>query len=78
MSAIEPRKRTVLTRISKDKDLERHVCLVEWPNRPDFGRYLEIADYIPSRKMYGRGYMFPEEDRSKIIAGLRARKPVQA
>jgi hypothetical protein len=67
-------KRTVLQKIPDVEDRERHVSLIEWPDHPEFGKFLEIADYVPSRDLYGRGYTFPVAFGPKVVAGIRAAK----
>lgn len=65
-------ERTVLASIPDAPDREVRVSLIRWSERPDFGLQAEIADYIPSRDLYGRGYLFDPRHTSKVIAGLRA------
>lgn len=64
-------ERTVLASVHDVEDRERRVSLVTWPGHPELGTQVEIADYIPSQDLYGRGYLFAPEDTSKVIAGLR-------
>lgn len=47
----------VLSTIRKTADLETHVRLVE----VDGVSVLELRDYIPSLKEYGRGYWIPAD-----------------
>jgi len=67
-------ERTVLAAIPDAEDRELHVCLVRWPDHPDWGSYLEIADYIPSRDLYARGHLFDAKHGPKVAAGVRAAK----
>lgn len=66
--------RTVLQRIPDAEDRELHVSLIRWPEHPEFGDYLEIADYIPSRDLYARGHTFRAVHGAKVGTGLRAAK----
>lgn len=70
--------RVVLQVIPVKEDLETRVSLLRWPDHPTYGDFLEVADYIPSREMYARGYVFPAEHGSKVATGLRAAKGAQA
>lgn len=67
-------ERTVLAEIPDAEDRVIRVSLVTWPDRPAFAQQLEIADYIPSRDLYGRGFMFDPKHSGKVMAGLRAAK----
>lgn len=66
--------RTVLAVIPDAEDRELRVCLVRYPGNPEFGEYVEIAEYIPSRDLYGRGYAFPQKYAAKVQTGIRAAK----
>lgn len=70
--------RTVLQAIPDAEDREIRVCLVRWPDHPEYGEYVEVADYIPSREIYGRGYIFPAVHATKVVTGMRAAKAAQA
>ena len=72
MSA-EP-ERLVLVSIPDAEDRLIRISLLIWPKHPEFGVQAEIADYIPSRDLYGRGYSFDPEHTSKVIAALRGVK----
>lgn len=65
-------ERTVLARIPDVEDREIHVSLVTFPGHPEVPAQIELVDYILSTGTYGRGYMFDETHRAKIIAGIRA------
>lgn len=69
--------RTVLATIPDVEDRETHVCLITFPEHPDWPSQIELADYIPSTDTYGRGYMFDEKNRAKVAAALRAKGPAQ-
>lgn len=63
-------ERTVVSVIPDKKDREKHISRVTFPGLPDEDQ-IEIADYIPSRDLYGRGYLFDKALLAKVIAGLR-------
>jgi len=67
-------ERIVLAAIPDAEDRETRVSLLKWPGHPEFGLQVEIADYIPSRDLYSRGYLFNPSHVAKVIAGLRAVK----
>lgn len=64
-------ERTVLAVIPDADDREVRVSLLCWPGRPDFPHQVEVADYVPSRDLYSRGFLFDPRHVSKVIAGLR-------
>lgn len=63
-----PAKVAVIQKIEKAPDLECHVRIVE----VESVRVVELRDYIPSLKEYGRGYWIPLKADSvfSIINGL--------
>lgn len=67
-------ERTVLAEIPDVDDRVIRVSLVTWPGYPQFASQAEVADYIPSQRIYGRGFMFDPKHAGKVIAGLRAVK----
>lgn len=66
--AKKPAKVAVLQTIPKATDLECHLRIVE----VEGVRVVELRDYIPSLKEYGRGYWVPLETESifSLINGL--------
>lgn len=64
--------RTVTKEIPSAPDRVIRVSVVSWVDKPELGTYIEINDYIPSRDLYGRGYMFPIEHSSQVATGVRA------
>ena len=67
-------ERLVLASIPDAEDRLIRISLLTWPKNPEFGVQAEIADYIPSRDLYGRGFIFDPEHTSKVIAGFRGVK----
>lgn len=65
--------RTVLATIPDVEDREIRICLITFPEHPDWPSQVEISDYIPSTDTYGRGYMFNEAHRTKVAAGVRTK-----
>lgn len=66
--------RTVLASIPDADDRELHISRVIWPGHSDFGEQLEIAEFIPSRQVYGRGFLFDPRHLTKVLTGFRAAK----
>lgn len=64
-------ERTVLAAIPDVEDRELRVSLVIWPDHPEFGQQIEIADYVPSLDAYVRGHMYDARHATKIVAGHR-------
>jgi hypothetical protein len=65
-------ERTVLLEIPDADDREIRVSVVTWPEHPDWPAQVEVADYIPSTGIYGRGYLFDAKHRAKVISGLKS------
>lgn len=76
MPAAEP-ERTVLAVIEDVPDRELRVCLVHFPDFPEWGDFRSIEEYIPSRDLYGRGWVIPEKFASKVGTALRAKRPAE-
>lgn len=53
-----------LTSVRKYDDLQVHVRLVE----ADGARFIDVRDYVPSAKQYGRGVMLPVDGEGAVSA----------
>lgn len=62
-------KRRVHGRIPKGSDLEVHVSTITPPKSDE--EFLDIRDYVPSTKTYGRGVVIPYEALDSLISNLR-------
>lgn len=64
--------REVIARVKKAEDLEVHTCRA----RVDGVTVLDIRDYVPSTREYGRGTSLPwnTETRKILMAALREAK----
>ena len=67
-------ERIVLAAIPDAEDRELRVSLLRWPGHPEFGYQAEIANYILSRDLYSRGFLFDPNHATKVITGLRGLK----
>lgn len=65
-------KRTVKQRIPVADDLEIHVSSLIVANEP----FVEIRNYIPSLKEYGRGITYPQGVNGGVARGLAAVAPL--
>lgn len=61
--------RKVRVRVPYVSDKELHVSLVASPNDGDF---VDLREFIPSLKQYGRGITFPLELLDEVSGGLEA------
>jgi hypothetical protein len=64
--------RTVCAEIDDVEDRKIRVCVVTFPDHPEWPAQIEIGNYIPSTNTYTRGFMFDEGHRAKVVAGIRA------
>lgn len=69
-TATQPRiKRSVHTRIKKADDLELHVSLISVPKMSEED-FVEVRDFVPSRKTYGRGVVVPSASLPELLKAL--------
>jgi hypothetical protein len=62
------RKPKVMSKLRKEADLEAHVR-TQWAGGHEF---VEIRDYIPSTKTYGRGFVIERNKLGDLIVQLQA------
>jgi hypothetical protein len=69
-------ERTLIEAIPDVEDRELRISLIRYPDFPEWGEFREIAEYIPSRDLYGRGYVVPEKHASKVGTAMRKKPSV--
>lgn len=64
-------ERILIEAIQDAEDHEIRVCHVRYPEFPEWGEFVEVAEYVPSRDLYGRGCLFPHRFGAKIATAVR-------
>lgn len=59
-------KDKVFSRIDRGQDLELHVKLTD----VDGEKRVNLREYVPSTKTYGRGVLFPLDVLTEVVDGL--------
>lgn len=64
-------ERTPIEAIQDAEDHEIRISHVRYPEFSEWGEFVEVAEYVPSRDLYSRSFLFPVKFAAKIATAVR-------